>query len=159
MFIHLHAHSHYSLLEALPSPVELVQAAAEAGMPALALTDHNRLTGALEFYAACQEAALQPVLGLELDVTPPPEFSAYSVPSPRPVSLVLLAQDLPGWSALCCLASLAQSDSAGSTPVPFERLAACSSGLLCLSGGLRGFGLYSSLSVLANACSIPGWVA
>ncbi len=71
MLTHLHTHSSYSFLEALPSPAELVQAAVDLGMPALALTDHNRLTGALEFYAACREAGVQPILGLELDVTPP----------------------------------------------------------------------------------------
>lgn len=52
MFIHLHTHSCYSFLEALPSPYELAQQAARLGMPALALTDHHSLTGALEFYQA-----------------------------------------------------------------------------------------------------------
>jgi len=135
MYIPLHTHSYYSFLEALPSPAELVQAAATAGLPALALTDHNRLTGALEFYTACREAGIQPILGLELDVAPPPELAAYTA-SPAP--LVLLAQDLSGWSALCRLSSLAQSDSSGATPVSFDQMVADSSGLLCLSGGLRG---------------------
>jgi DNA polymerase III subunit alpha len=145
MLTHLHVHSSYSFLEALPSPAELVQAAVDLGMPALAITDHNRLTGALEFYAACREAGVQPILGLELDVTPPSDLSAYTAGTAGATSLVLLAQDMQGWSVLCRLASLAQSDSAGSTPVPFDRLAADSTGLLCLTGGLRG--LASGLAV------------
>ena len=55
-FIHLHTHSAYSFLEALPFPAELAQAAAQAGMPALALTDHTTLTGSVEFYSACRAA-------------------------------------------------------------------------------------------------------
>ena len=84
MITHLHTHSSYSFLEALPSPAELVQAAVDANMPALALTDHNRLTGALEFYAACREVGIQPILGLELDVTPPSELSTFVNPSLSP---------------------------------------------------------------------------
>jgi len=54
MFIHLTAHSSYSLQEGILSPFELVQAARERGMPALGLTDHRLLTGSVEFVHACQ---------------------------------------------------------------------------------------------------------
>ncbi len=75
-FIHLHAHSHYSFLRGLASPQALAQAAAEAGMSALALADHHGLTGAIEFYDACREASVRPIVGLELAVRPPPELAA-----------------------------------------------------------------------------------
>jgi DNA polymerase III alpha subunit len=65
MFIHLTTHSAYSLLEGSPLPNELAQAAKASGMPALGLTDHRTLTGAIEFVHACKEASLQPMLGLE----------------------------------------------------------------------------------------------
>lgn len=163
MFIPLHTHSHYSLLEALPSPAGLVQAAVDARLPALALTDHNRLSGALEFYAACQEAGIRPILGLELDIASPSDLSAYTadisyaaVQTARPAPLVLHAQDLPGWAALCRLASLAQADSSSSTPVPFDQLAADSSGLICLTGGLRG--LASALASGPSGRPLDSWL-
>ena len=133
--IHLHVHSYYSFLEGLAAPEALARAAAQYEMPALALCDHGRLTGALEFYDACREQGIQPLLGLELDLATPGEFSAYA---PAVTPLALLAQDLAGWGSLCRLSSLAQSDPAGNVPVSFEALAANSAGLICLSGGRHG---------------------
>lgn len=72
MFVHLRAHSYYSFLAGLSSPAGLAQAAARAGMAALALADEQNLTGAAEFYEACLAAGVRPLLGLELQVAPPP---------------------------------------------------------------------------------------
>lgn len=131
MFVHLHTHSCYSFLEALPSPLELVQRAAAFGMPALALTDHRSLTGALEFYQACQEAKLQPILGLELDL----QFPSRISPLQRgPV--VLLAMDSHGWSSLCRLSSALQDDP-NAEWLSFDRLSRDTDGLICLTGGRR----------------------
>ena len=73
MFAHLHTHSWYSFLEGLPSPAELAQAAAQAGLPASALTDVHSLTGAVQFQLACDSAGVQGILGLELFVELPLE--------------------------------------------------------------------------------------
>ncbi len=137
MFIHLRAHSCYSFLEGLASPRELAQAAAAHGMPALALTDHTSLTGAVEFVDACREAGVRPILGLELDVAPPVELSAIPYPSGR---LALLAMDLDGWSSLCRLSSavLGRAEPGEPSVLPFEQLALHTRGVLCLSGGWRG---------------------
>src|SRR5512147_3314029 len=109
MFIHLHAYSYYSFLEGLASPEELAQAASASGMPALALTDHLGLSGAVEFYQACRETGVMPILGLEIDVDPPPVFKnsanltgGKGIPPER---LALLAMDLAGWANLCRLSS------------------------------------------------------
>ena len=59
-FIHLHVHSHYSLLNALPTPKELAQQAREYNMPALALTDNGGLYGAINFYKACTKEKIKP---------------------------------------------------------------------------------------------------
>ena len=67
MYVHLATHSAYSLQEGLPTPIELAQAAAADGMTALGLTDHHLLSGAVEFFVACKDAGVQPVLGLEID--------------------------------------------------------------------------------------------
>ncbi len=68
MYIHLTTHSAYSLQEGLALPSELARAAAEAGMPALGLTDHRLLSGSVEFVNTCKAAGVQPVLGLEIDL-------------------------------------------------------------------------------------------
>ncbi len=134
---HLKAHSYYSFLEGLPSPAELAQAAAAEGLAALALCDHRGLSGAVEFYAACREAGVQPVLGLEIDLLPPPRLTGALSSAGR---LALYAQDLGGWGNLCRLSSAIHTapyliEAPG---LPFERLAEYSQGLLCLSGGRAG---------------------
>ncbi|MEN6522121.1 MAG: PHP domain-containing protein, partial [Anaerolineaceae bacterium] len=70
MIIHLNAHSSFSLLEAIPSPQELVQAAASFGMPAIALTDHYSLAGVVEFQRACKSSGVNPIYGLEINLEP-----------------------------------------------------------------------------------------
>ncbi len=61
MFIHLHTHSNFSFLDGVPAPGEIARAAAAAGMPAVALTDHHGLTGAIPFTNACREAGILPI--------------------------------------------------------------------------------------------------
>jgi len=90
-------------------------------MSALALADHHGLTGAIEFYDACREANVRPIVGLELAVLPPPEIAAGPGEVPPFVagevppfvggagSIVLLAADLAGWRSLCRLSTLAQT--------------------------------------------------
>ncbi|MBC8506095.1 MAG: DNA polymerase III subunit alpha [Anaerolineales bacterium] len=129
-FVHLHTHSYYSFLEGVPSPQDLVNAAVEHGMSALALTDHHGLTGALEFYEACLDAGIKPILGLEVAVQHTLGLG----------NLVFLAKDLQGWSSLCRLSSAAQSapDRDPEQGISFEVLAENSSGLICLTGGVSG---------------------
>lgn len=91
MYIHLTTHSAFSLQEGLQHPAELVQAAQAHGMSALGLTDHRLLTGAVEFVAACKQADIQAILGLEIDLEQGP--------------LQLLAMNEEGWSNLCRLSS------------------------------------------------------
>jgi DNA polymerase-3 subunit alpha len=69
-FIHLHIHSHYSLLNALPTPKELVHRAKEYGMPSLALTDNGALYGAVNFYKACTKENIKPIIGLDAYLAP-----------------------------------------------------------------------------------------
>jgi DNA polymerase III alpha subunit len=94
MFIHLTTHSAFSLQEGLGTPAELVQAAQANGMTALGLTDHNLLTGMIEFVSASKAANLQPIIGLEINLNDGP--------------LTLLATSLEGWSCLCRLSKQPQ---------------------------------------------------
>ncbi|HEY5159317.1 MAG TPA: DNA polymerase III subunit alpha [Anaerolineales bacterium] len=118
MFIHLTTHSAYSLQEGLPLPSELAQAARAAGMPALGLTDHRLLSGAVEFVKTCKEAGVQPVLGLEIDLESGP--------------LSLLAMSLEGWSSLCRLSSALALGAAPEAACPFDLLASYSADLIAL---------------------------
>jgi DNA-directed DNA polymerase III PolC len=126
VFVHLHTHSYYSLLEALPSPAELVQKAGDSNMPALALTDHRMLSGTVEFTRACRKNNVQPILGLELD-------AAIGGHSGR---IVLLATNLNGWSNLCRLSSALLMQSDDSATASLDLLAGHASDLLLLTDGL-----------------------
>src|SRR5258706_12098733 len=121
MYIHLTAHSAYSLQEGLLLPAELAEAARANGMPALGLTDHRLLSGAVEFVLACKAAGVQPLLGLEIDLD-----------SGR---LALLATSMAGWSNLCRLSSaLALADNP-SVPCPLDLLAWYTKDLIALPDG------------------------
>ena len=68
MFVHLHCHSHYSFLRAVASPEEIIAAAVEQKMPAVALTDTNGLYAAVPFYQAAKAAGIKPIVGAVIDV-------------------------------------------------------------------------------------------
>ncbi len=69
-FVHLHCHSHYSLLDGANRLPELTAHAKAAGMNAIALTDHGNLYGAIEFYRECTAVGLNPIIGYEAYVAP-----------------------------------------------------------------------------------------
>ena len=71
VFVHLHCHSHYSFLRGVPSPEEIVAAAVEQKMPAVALTDTNGLYATVPFYKAALGAGIKPIVGVLLDVESP----------------------------------------------------------------------------------------
>ncbi len=135
MYCHLRTHSYYSFLEGLTSPADLVSAAVGAGMPALGLTDHLYLTGALPFYRSCRAAGIKPVLGLEVDLALP--FSLSFSPSPAVAGrIALLAMDQDGWRSLCHLSSRLLT--AQQQQCSLDELADYSAGLICLTGGWNG---------------------
>src|SRR5258707_5029632 len=74
VFVHLHCHSHYSFLRGVASPEEIIAAAVEQKMPAIALTDSNGLYAAVSFYQAAKKAGIQPIVGVVLDVSRLPEL-------------------------------------------------------------------------------------
>ncbi len=129
-YIPLHTHSYYSFLTAVPSPSELVDAAVDAGMDALALTDLHGLTGAIEFYEACHHAGIKPILGLELVVNHRLGRG----------NLVFLALDLSGWRSLCRLSSCLQTQSHRNPwrGLEYRILYQETTGLLCLTGADDG---------------------
>ncbi len=134
MTVHLRARSHFSFLDALPSPQALARTAAEDGAAALGLTDRDSLTGAIEFYDACREQGIRPILGLEIRASAPAELAALAGGGSG--VLALYAMDMTGWSNLCRLASLKGGEDG--EPLPFQKLEEHNQGLICLGGGRRG---------------------
>jgi DNA polymerase III subunit alpha len=178
MFVHLHCHSHYSFLRGVNSPGEILAAAAEQKMPAVALTDTNGMYAAVPFYQAARQAGVKPIVGVVLDV-------AAEVESKEPckaknekrnspsVPMVLLAADAAGYSNLCQLTTLRHlgvlrfgqetfAEDAG-RPVTLEELAAHSGGVIALcpvsySSAERGVPLSSpcGISMVARLKEIFG---
>lgn len=142
MFNHLHVHSQYSLLEATCRVKALAKRAAELRMPAVALTDYGNMFGAIEFFFACKENGVKPVLGLEVFIAPKSRLvkgedkEAAQMPTRK---LVLLAQNYDGYRTLCQLSSIGYQEGFYYRPrVDYEALHKYSENILALSGGIGG---------------------
>ena len=99
-FVHLHTHSHYSLLNALPTVRELVEAAKQNGMDALALTDNGNLYGAVEFYQTCKKDGIKPIIGIDAYLAPRTRHDREAnIDKPR-ARIVLLAKTTGGYKNL-----------------------------------------------------------
>ena len=137
LFIHLRTHTEYSLLEGAIPVKKLPKLTADAGMPAVAVTDSNNMFCALEFSEYASGAGIQPIIGCQVDVTYLPEEPGKRPADPAPV--VLLAQSEAGYENLMKLNSCAYLDAGGKLPqVSIEELAQHNAGLICLSGGPDG---------------------
>ncbi len=99
-FVHLHTHSHYSLLQALPKVDDMVKRAKKYGMDALALTDNGNLYGAIEFYKECEKAGIKPIIGVDFFVAMRTRRDKEPRIDHRSRKLVLLAKDLEGYQNL-----------------------------------------------------------
>ncbi|HVX09813.1 MAG TPA: DNA polymerase III subunit alpha [Pirellulales bacterium] len=139
-FVHLHCHSHYSLLDGA-SPIDgLIARAKGLGMNALALTDHGNLYGALEFYQEAKSAGINPIIGYEAYVAPGSRFNKeVSKNDEASYHLTLLAQNAQGFKNLIKLSSSAFLEGFYRKPrIDKELLAAHHEGLICLSGCVSG---------------------
>lgn len=140
-FVHLRLHTAYSLSEGAIRTKDLAGAAAEAGMPAVAVTDTNNLFGAMEFGPAMAGAGVQPIMGCQLSVQ-------YGLDSRAPAGMVrplfapviLLAQNEQGYANLMALISSAflESDPQFATHLPAGRFQGRTDGLIALTGGAGG---------------------
>jgi DNA polymerase-3 subunit alpha len=110
-FVHLHVHSEYSLLDGMSRLSELAERAAELKMPALALSDHGNLFGAIEFYQECRKAGVKPIIGCEVYLAPG-DRRERKANSPKEASthLLLLARNETGYRNLVKLVSTAHLD-------------------------------------------------
>jgi len=138
MFIHLHTHSHYSLLDGLPKINELIDAAKKYKMPALALTDHGAMYGTIEFYQKSLQAKIKPIIGCEMYVAPN-GYKNKGEKNEKPYHLVLLAKNNQGYKNLVKLVTIAHLEGFYKKPrIDDNLLKKYSNGLIALSGCAQG---------------------
>ena len=139
-FVHLHVHSEYSLLDGAAPLKKLVARARELRFPAIALTDHGNLFGAIDFYLAAREAGIKPILGTELYIAPGSRFEKTNVDGSYEGAnhATVLVRNLQGYRNLIKLVSKGYLEGFYYKPrVDRELLAQHSDGLLVLSGCLN----------------------
>ena len=139
-FVHLHVHSHYSLLDGACKIPDLVETAKQFGMPAVAVTDHGNMFGAVDFYRTATDAGVKPILGYEAYVAPASRFDREATGGIKEAAfhLTLLAENEQGYRNLIKLASAAYLEGFYYKPrIDWELLQKHSEGLICLSGCLK----------------------
>jgi DNA polymerase III subunit alpha len=138
-FVHLHVHSHYSLLDGACRLDKLTERAAELGMTHLAVTDHGNLFGAAEFSKAAKAAGIKPIFGMEAYISPTTRTDQSMKMQQASYHLLLLAMNQTGWKNLMKLSSRAFLEGFYYKPrVDRELLAEFSEGLIATSACLGG---------------------
>ena len=139
-FIHLHNHSEFSILDGALKTASLVEAAYKNNMPAVALTDHGNVFGAVSFFKQAREREVKPILGCEIYVAPASRFEKRPDSRvPNHFHLILLVKDEKGYRNLCQLVTKAYLEGFYYRPRIDKELLAChSEGLIGFSGCLKG---------------------
>lgn len=147
-FIHLHLHTEYSLLDGAVRIKDLMKKAERCKMPAVAMTDHGNIFGAIDFYQACKGAGIKPIIGCEAYLTPPGVKLTDKKADPVAVGgqkkkrnshITLLAANNTGYANLMKLTSIGHLEGMYYKPrIDKETLAAHSEGIICLSGCING---------------------
>jgi DNA polymerase III subunit alpha len=139
MWVPLHFHSQYSILDATASVEKIAEKAKELAIPAVALTDHGNLHGAIDFYKACHAVGVKPIIGCEVYMAPTSRYDKKKVGghTRSAYHLVLLAKDLEGYHNLCRLTSKGYLEGFYYHPrIDKDLLKEFHQGLICLSGCL-----------------------
>ncbi|MGB0291844.1 MAG: DNA polymerase III subunit alpha, partial [Luteolibacter sp.] len=140
-FVHLHLHTAFSLLDGMIRTKELAEKAAEHGMPAVAMTDHGNLYGAIDFYQSCQAVGVKPIFGCEIYLAPFSMDEKKEVPGrKRATHMTLLAETNEGWNNLSKLVSKGHLEGSyyGKPRVDRNALREFSEGIICLTGCISG---------------------
>lgn len=138
-FVHLHVHTHYSLLDGFSNIKKLVKRAKDFGMPAVAISDHGTMYGVIEFYNAAKAAGIKPIIGLEGYLAPRRMTDKDAQYDKRAFHLLMLAENDIGYRNLLKIASASQLEGFYYHPrIDKEYLAAHSEGLIVTSGCLQG---------------------
>jgi DNA polymerase-3 subunit alpha len=138
-FVHLHVHTHYSLLDGATRIEALIDRAKQWNMPALAITDHGNLFGAVEFYLAARKAGVKPIIGCEAYLATGDRRCKDATEGKESFHLLLLAMNREGYQNLLRLASIGYTEGFYRKPrIDKEVLREFSNGLLCTSTCIGG---------------------
>ena len=147
-FIHLHTHSHYSLLDGLSKITDIVRITKENNMSAVALTDHGSMYGAIELYKECKKAKIKPIIGVEAYIAERGRLDKEPGVDNKRYHLTLLAKNIQGYRNLMRLVSIANLEGYYYKPrMDKEILREYHEGIICLSGCM---GSQLSRAILAN---------
>ena len=136
-FVHLHVHSHYSLLDGAAQVKDIVAAAKKFRMPAVCITDHGNMYAAIELYHEAEKKGLKPIMGFEAYITTGPRTDRSK--KYRTHHLVLLAKNKTGYENLLKLASIGFTEGFYYKPrIDYEYLEKHSEGIIALSACLAG---------------------
>ncbi len=139
-FVHLHSHTHYSLLDGAAKIEDMVLRAAELKMPGLAITDHGNLFGSVEFYKTCKKHNVKPIIGMEAYMAPAERGLRQKIEGEKDsYHLVILAKNATGFRNLIKLSSTAFLEGMYYKPrIDFEVLKKYSEGLIVTSACMSG---------------------
>ena len=134
-FVHLHNHTHYSLLDGLTKVDELVNLVKETGMEAVAVTDHGTMSGLIELYKTANDAGIKPILGLEAYVAARKLEDRDPAYDKERFHITLLAQTNKGFENLCRMLTIAETDGKYYKPrIDHRLMEEYNEGIICLSG-------------------------
>ena len=135
-FVHLHVHTEYSLLDGAARIKKLVKLAKDYGMPAVAITDHGNMYGAIQFFDACKAVGIKPIFGTEFYVAE----DLHNKNGKQKLShLIILVKNEQGYNNICKLNAIAFRDGFYYKPrIDYTTLKEYSEGLVCLSACLAG---------------------
>lgn len=147
-FIHLHTHSHYSLLDGLSKIPDMVKQCKDNGMNALAITDHGNMYGAIEFYKEAHKAGIKPIIGVEAYIAERGRKDKEPGVDNKRYHITLLAKNKQGYKNLMRLVTIANLEGYYYKPrMDKEILREFSEGIICLSGCM---GSQLSRAILAD---------
>lgn len=138
-FVHLHNHTHYSVLDGLTKVDELINKTKEFGMEAVAITDHGTMSGVLDFYKTAKDAGIKPILGIEAYVAERSRHDRDPQFDKKRYHITLLAKSYKGYQNLMMLSSKANLEGMYYRPrIDHELMEKYSEDVVCLSGCANG---------------------
>ncbi len=138
-FVHLHVHTHYSLLDGLSKPKDIMKRVKDNGQEAVAITDHGAMYGCIDFYKIAKEAGIKPIIGCEAYIARHGHLNKRPGIDVRPYHLVLLARNMQGYQNLLTLTTIANLKGFYYKPrIDMDLLSEYGEGLIALSGCMNG---------------------